>query len=426
MHAVDAADAVLGLAGGIGQGVALVQAACVDAGKSQLAAVRHEHLEDQHHGGRGGIGRHGHLVALAVAAHGRGHVQRRRQQIADGIQHGLYAAVAQGGAAEHRGHGPAQGGPAQGGAHVVQTVFPAQIQVEEGLVGLGQMLQQAFPPGLGHGGFRIVPGAAGHGAALVGLVEVQMLAGQQVQHAVESLALSVGDGQGQGIGAQTFFHAFQHIGEISAHPVHLVDEGDLGHAKALRLPPDRLGLRFHTGHAAEHAHRTVQHAQGALHLDGEVHMAGRVDEVDGVLVPLAGGAGRHDGDAALLLLGHVVHGGGTVMDFPQAVDLAAVVEHALRERGLARVDVGDDADIADVFHGSLVNVWAGRSRQDGESMRFPAVARKRRGWWRRWRRDHRLSCPGGLQQAEGPATAAEKVRRQARVQPEGFAAGREQ
>ena len=88
-----------------------------------------------------------------------------------------------------------------------------------------------------------------------------MLAGQQVQHAVESLALSVGDGQGRGLAPRRFFHAFQHIGEISAHPVHLVDEGDLGHAKALRLPPDRLGLRFHTGHAAEHAHRTVQHAQ---------------------------------------------------------------------------------------------------------------------------------------------------------------------
>ena len=194
MHAVDAADAVLGLGGGIGQGVALVQAACVDAGKSQLAAVLHEHLEDQHHGGCGGIGRHGHFVALAVAAHGRGHVQRRGQQVADGIQHGLHAAVAQGGAAEHRGHGPAQGGPAQGGAHVLQAVFSAQIQVEEGLVGLGQMLQQAFPPGLGHSGFRIAPGAAGHGAALVGLVEVQMLAGQQIQHAVEGLALPVGDG----------------------------------------------------------------------------------------------------------------------------------------------------------------------------------------------------------------------------------------
>ena len=92
------------------------------------------------------------------------------------------------------------------------------------------------------------------------------------------------------------------------------------------------------------------------------------------------------------------------MDFAQTMDLVAVKEHALRKRRLARVDVGDDADIADVFHGSLVNVWAGRSRQDGESMRFPAVARKRRGWWRRWRRGHRLSCPGGLQQAEGPAT----------------------
>ena len=36
--------------------------------------------------------------------------------------------------------------------------------------------------------------------------------------------------------------------------------------------------------AVEHAHRAVEHAQRALDLDGEVDVAGRVDDVDAVVV----------------------------------------------------------------------------------------------------------------------------------------------
>ena len=96
----------------------------------------------------------------------------------------------------------------------------------------------------------------------------------------------------------------------------------------------------------EHRDRAVEHAQRALDLDGEVDVAGRVDDVDPVVAPLAGGGRRRDGDAALLLLDHPVHDRGALVDLADLVGLAGVVEDALGRRGLARVDVGHDPDVA--------------------------------------------------------------------------------
>ena len=59
------------------------------------------------------------------------------------------------------------------------------------------------------------------------------------------------------------------------------------------------------------------------HLQGEVNMTRRVDDVDEVLVPGASGGSRGDGDPPLLLLGHPVHGGSSLMHLPNLVCLAS-------------------------------------------------------------------------------------------------------
>ena len=61
--------------------------------------------------------------------------------------------------------------------------------------------------------------------------------------------------------------------EVGADAVHLVGEDDPRHAVAVGLAPHRLGLRLDAGHRVEQGHRAVEHAQRALHLDGEVHVA---------------------------------------------------------------------------------------------------------------------------------------------------------
>src|SRR5262249_27469914 len=132
-------------------------------------------------------------------------------------------------------------------------------------------------------------------------------------------------------------------------------EADARHAVLVGLAPHRLRLRLHARHRVEHTDGAVEHAQRTLDLDGEVDVARRVDDVDaeagtgeraGLGLPEGGRRGRGDGDAALLLLLHPVHGGGAIVDFADLMRLAGVVEDALGRGGLAGVDVRHDTDVA--------------------------------------------------------------------------------
>ena len=64
-------------------------------------------------------------------------------------------------------------------------------------------------------------------------------------------------------------------------------------------------------------------------------------------LPFQRGRGRGDGDAALAFLRHPVHLRFTIVNLADLVDAAGVIQEALGDRGLARVDVGHDADVAD-------------------------------------------------------------------------------
>src|SRR5437764_12212599 len=74
-------------------------------------------------------------------------------------------------------------------------------------------------------------------------------------------------------------------------------------------------------------------------------MAGRVDDVDLVIAPEAGGRGGGDGDAALLLLLHPVHDGGAFMDLADLVAHPRIEKDPLGGRGLPRIDMRHDADV---------------------------------------------------------------------------------
>jgi len=120
---------------------------------------------------------------------------------------------------------------------------------------------------------------------------------------------------------QLLGHAFR----VGARAVQFVDEGDAWHLVAPHLTIDRVRLRLHPGHATKHQHRTIEHAQGTLNLDGEVHMARRVDEVDGAAIPLARRGGRLNGDPLLSLQVHEIHGRahtGASLDLLDFVNLA--------------------------------------------------------------------------------------------------------
>src|SRR5439155_16275216 len=112
-------------------------------------------------------------------------------------------------------------------------------------------------------------------------------------------------------------------------------------------------LHLDAADGAEDAHGAVEDAQGALDLGGEVHVAGRVDQRDLGVAPLDGDGGAVDGDALLALQRVEVGGGVALVDVADLVLGAAEVEDPLRRGSLARVDVGDDADVTKVLeHGS--------------------------------------------------------------------------
>ena len=134
--------------------------------------------------------------------------------------------------------------------------------------------------------------------------------------------------------------------EIRAHAIHFIDEANARNAVFIGLPPHCFRLRLNARHGVEYRHGSVQHAQTALDFGREIHVTRRVDDVDGAILPFAGGRGRRDGDAALLFLLHPVHDGRAFMHFADLVGLAGVIENALRSGGFAGINVRHDADVA--------------------------------------------------------------------------------
>ena len=344
---VQAGNPFVGPAGDVAAGIAFPQRPGVDPDEGQLAAAVHHDLEDQPGEGQSGIAGDGGVGAVFGVVPRDGRQIGRRGQVGDHrVEKRLHAGVFERRAAEHRGHAAGQRGAPDGGTDVRFRVLAAEIEIEKGVVVFGKAFQHLLAPRRGKLRLRGIERRTGPRPALIGLVEIKPFLGHEIDDAPEILGGAHGDGDGQGIRAEPRPHGLEHGGEIRADAIHLVDEGQLGHAEVFRLPPDGFGLRLHAAHGAEDAYRAVEHPERAFHLDGEVHMPGRVDDVDGGPVPFAGGAGRGDGDAAFLFLGQIVHGGRAVVDFAHAVDFAGVEQHPLRKRGFPRVDMRDDADVA--------------------------------------------------------------------------------
>src|SRR5690606_5130606 len=153
---------------------------------------------------------------------------------------------------------------------------------------------------------RVGHGSLGPAGAERLLVIDDLDATDHVDDAGEELTLTERILDGERLRAQTLANHPDHVLEVGADTVHLVDERDTRNAVAIRLTPDRLGLGLHATHGTENRDRAVEHAEAPLDLDGEVDVPGGVDEVDTILLtralPERRRRRRRDGDPALLLL----------------------------------------------------------------------------------------------------------------------------
>jgi len=100
------------------------------------------------------------------------------------------------------------------------------------------------------------------------------------------------------------------------------------------LQPRRECAAWHARHTTPPLGLLRSVLSPPTHLQREVDVAGCINDVDGVVVPVAGGGGGGDGDAALLLLHHPVHGGRALVHLADLVGAAGVVQDALSGGGL--------------------------------------------------------------------------------------------
>src|SRR6476661_1381776 len=291
------------------------------------------------------------LVAGLVADH-RGHVERRREIVDDGVEHRLHAAVLEGGATEHRVELGVDRELADAALDLLRgQLLAAEVLLHELVVGLGDALDEchAVLLGLGLQVRRdlgdLVLGTHGH----VALGVAGPHEGTHVDEVDDTEEVVLGTDRelhDERLRAEAVLDRLHREVEVGAELVHLVDEADARHVVLVGLAPHRLGLGLDALLAVEHRDRAVEDAQRALDLDREVDVPGGVDDVDLVAVPGALRRGRRDGDAALLLLLHPVHRGRAVVDLTDLVVDTGVEEDALGRRGLARVDVRHDPDVA--------------------------------------------------------------------------------
>ena len=172
---------------------------------------------------------------------------------------------------------------------------------------------------------------------------------QHVRHAHAGLG---GDGQGLG--------AVQPDGflDLGLDPVHLrAGQVDLvEHRHDLVVMVQRQidvgqSLRLHALGGVHHQQRPFAGGQRAGDLVVEVHMAGGIDEVELVLLPVRRHIGdTHglclDGDAALPFQVHLVQ---ILLPRLTLTDHLGQLKDAVGKGGFAVVDMGNDAEVADKF-----------------------------------------------------------------------------
>ena len=361
VHLQQAAHALLVAAPGVQHLIALGDLARIHPEVGQLADVVGGHdLEGEGAEGLVVLGGPGDRLALAIGSVHRRKVERAGHVEADCVQQRLHTLVFEGGAVEH-GHEPvvqgglAQGGPQLGGA---QLLLVDEL-LHDRLVGLGEHVDEFLAVLVGQ-----VDQVGGNVGDLPRRAQLLAVPDPRLHRDQVDDARVLGLGADRQLddshlGVEALLDRGQRAEEVGTGAVHLVDEAHARHVVLVGLTPHGFGLRLNAGHPVEDGDGAVEHPQRTLHLDGEVHVARRIDDLDAVVHlvdrvgPVRRRGRRRDRDAPLLLLDHPVHRGGAVVHLTNLVALAGVEEDPLGRGGLTGIDVGHDADVAGSFEGKV-------------------------------------------------------------------------
>src|SRR5215469_16215008 len=283
---------------------------------------------------------------FGIYAVGFGQVNRRRQIIHHRIEQRLNPFVFKRGANHDRKYLQSNGRLPQRGSQFRRGNFLALEKLVQHLViALGHGFHQLDVEGLGFL-FQLGGNLVGIELSSQGFIfPDDGLHRQQIDDAFELVFLSDGNLDGDGLGVEALANGIDGVLKIGTHLINLVDEANARDPVLVRLTPNLFRLRLHAVNGIKNRDGAVEYTKRALDFRGEIHVTGSVDDVDANVAPETGSGGGSDGDAALLLLLHPVHGGGAFVHFAQAVGAPGVIKDALRGGGLAGIDVGHDADV---------------------------------------------------------------------------------
>ena len=357
MHLEELSDALLLLLGrvedlGAGSSVPGVHA---DVGQTAEERVRHN-LEGQCRErcvGISGTLEDDFLVADVVSLDVRD-VQRAGQVVNDGVQHRLHTTVLEGGATQNRVYLGVDGQLTDAGLQLGNSqLFALEVLLHQLFAGFSNGLHELcavlFGLFLQVCGDRLDFVLGTHGHVTLGVAAPgECTHFEEVDDALEFALGTDRQLQNQRLGTQAVDDRVYGEVEVRTQLVHLVDEADTRHVVLIGLAPDGLGLRFNAFLAVENSDGAVEDAEGPLNLDSEVNVTRGVDDVDLVVVPVTRGSCGGNGDTPLLLLCHPVHRGRTVVGLTDLVIDTCVEQDALGCSRLAGIDVGHDADVADL------------------------------------------------------------------------------
>ena len=276
-------------------------------------------------------------------------VGRSRHIVDDRIQELLHALVLIGSTTSHWNHRIGNGGLTDCTNNLFPSeLFTGEIFLHELVVLLSNMLKQCIVIFLGNVNHILRNILDAHILAHVVIVDVRLHI-DQVDDPTEGIFAADRKLNRNGITLQALLHHLDDIIEVSAHDVHLIDIRHTRNMIFLSLAPNRFGLGLNATLCAENGYRTVQYAQGTFHLNGEVHVAGSVNDVDAVAFPEAGRSSRGNRDTSLLLLRHPVHRCSTVVRLADLVVNTRIIQNTFCRRCFTGIDVRHDTDIAGHF-----------------------------------------------------------------------------
>ena len=176
--------------------------------------------------------------------------------------------------------------------------------------------------------------------------------GQEVDDALEGRFLANRQLHGHDARAEAHAQLLDDLVKVGVLAVHLVDEERARQLCLFGIAPCLLRLDLDARRGRDHDEGAVCRRQCALDFADEVRIARRIDEIDLIVTPFAGGKLQVDRHAAALFLRLAVERARVLFHTAEALDSTRIEEAGIEQACLARLAMADDGNVAQV--GTLV------------------------------------------------------------------------